>query len=456
MKNALELRQVTFAYGEGAPVLKDLDFCLPYGQFAVLQGVSGTGKSTLLSVINGVIPQIQPGKLSGQILLDGEEVSSWSMARRARKVGSVLQNADDQIVHDRVEDEIAFGCENLGVPSSEMEGRIQEALRLARLKPDQPTRKLSGGQKQRLMMACAFAMGQRTLLLDEPLANLDREGTVRLLRALKQMTAEGMAVLLIEHRLDMVLPYADAVYTLREGRLRREADPQGLMAEVDQILPYDGENLTGKNRLISLKDVDYTLRGVDVLRNVSMDVMEGERLTLLGPNGCGKTTLMKVLARLLYPSAGGYEQHLIRSQRVHPMPEWFQAAGFVFQDPSSQLFMPTLRQEIGRNAKSPERAERMMGLFGLEGLEDRHPQSLSEGQKRRAGIAAICASDPKVLFLDEPTVGQDFDHLRQMVDSLRTLQKESGFAIVTVTHDKRCKEALSDRRIIMKAGRIIR
>ena len=456
MKPALELSDVSFSYDGQTPVLNHLDLSLPYGCFAVLQGVSGTGKTTLLSLINGVIPQIQPGHLTGTILLDGQEVSAWSIARRARVVASVLQNADDQIVHDRVEDEVAFGCENLGIPSAEIENRVREALRLTRLKPDAATRKLSGGQKQRLVMACALAMGQRILLLDEPLANLDRESTVRLLRILKQLTQEGALVLLIEHRLDMVLPYADMVFTLRDGCLAQEKDPARILKEVDHILPYDGESLAGSGRLISLKDVDYTLHGIDVIRNVSLDIREGERLTLLGPNGCGKTTLLKLLARLLYPSGGGYEQTLIRSQRVHPMPEWFRKAGYIFQDPSSQLFMPTLRQEVARNASSPERAKRMIALFGLEGLEDRHPQSLSEGQKRRAGVAAVCASDPGVLFLDEPTVGQDFDHLRQMVDSLRLLQKESGCAIVTVTHDKRCKEALSDRRVIMKLGRIIR
>ena len=456
MTFALEMRDVSFSYDGETPVLEHLNLCLPYGQLTVLQGLSGCGKTTLISILNGVIPNLQPGHLTGEIALDGEIINGWSVARRARHLGSVLQNADDQIVHDRVDDEIAFGCENLCMPPEEIETRVAEALRATHLKPERSTRKLSGGQKQRLIMACAFAMGQKTLLLDEPLANLDREGAVRLLRMLKRQAEEGAAVLLVEHRLDMVLPFADAVYTLRDGHLQKEKDPARLLAESDEIIPYDGKPLTGEKRLIALKDVDYTVRGIDVLRNVTMEVREGERLTLLGPNGCGKTTLLKVLARLLDPSAGGYEQRVIASQRVHPMPEWFRKAGFIYQDPSCQLFMPTLRQEIGRNAASRERAERMIDLFGLSGLEERHPQSLSEGQKRRAGVAAVCASDPKVLFLDEPTVGQDFFHLRQMVDALRTLQKESGCAIVTVTHDKRCKEALSDRRLIMKMGRIIR
>ena len=452
---AIELSNITFSYDGETDVLKGLDFQLPFGQFAVLQGISGTGKTTLLSVINGVIPHIVPGKMTGTVYLSGEDATGYSVGKRSKFIGSVLQNAEDQIVHDRVEDEVAFGCENMGMPTEEIEKRVAEALQKTNLKPDRSTRKLSGGQKQRLITATTFAMGQKTIVLDEPLANLDRESAVRLLRTLKEMTREGYAILLVEHRLDLVLPCADVVYTLSCGKLSAETQPQRLLTESSEIIPYDNDPITGGKKLILLSEVYYSAGHVDVIRGVTMDVRESERVTVLGPNGCGKTTLLKLLARLIYTSAGGYEQHLIESRHVHAMPEWFRKAGYVYQNPSYQLFMPTLRQEIERGAASKERAARMIELFGLSGLEERHPQSLSEGQKRRADVAAVCATDPKVLFLDEPTVGQDYDNLKRMLDSIRTLQKESGCAVVTVTHDVRCKQALSDRQIIMKQGRII-
>ena len=453
---AVELNNIHFSYEENREVLSGLNFRLRHGEFALLQGISGAGKSTLLSIINGVIPFVHPGRLSGEILLEGQDASGFSIARRARLIGSVLQNVEDQIIHDRADDEIAFGCENLGLPAEEIDRRVQAALDRTHLKADFSTRKLSGGQKQRLITAATFAMDQRTLILDEPLANLDRESAVSLLRELRSMADAGYAVLLVEHRLDMALPFADSVYTLTEGKMVPAPEKGRLLREDSGILPWDHQPISSREKLISIRDVFYSVRHVDVLMGVSMDIFAGERITILGPNGCGKTTLLKLLARLIDPSSGGYEQHLIPSRRVHAMPEWFRKAGYVYQNPSYQLFMPTLRQEVERCAVSRDRAERMIEMFGLSGLENRHPQSLSEGQKRRADVAAVCASDPRVLFLDEPTVGQDYGHLKQMLEGIRILQKESGCAVVTVTHDIRCKEALSDRRIIMKQGRILR
>ena len=405
--NAIELKQITFSYDKKKEILKDLNFILKYGEFAVLSGISGVGKTTLLSVVNGVIPNINPGNFSGQVLLSGEDVTKLSIGKRAKYIGSVLQNADDQIVHDTVEDEIAFGCENLKFTEAEIQSRIQNALEKVQLKPELSTRKLSGGQKQRLITAATFAMGQKIIVLDEPLANLDRDSSLRLLRILKEMTSDGYAVLLVEHRLDLVLPFADTVYTLKNGQMFRETEPEKILTHSSEIIPYDNEPLKPGKVLISVRDVRYSAKHTDIIRGLSLDIREGERITILGPNGCGKTTLLKLLARVVDSTGGGYEQNVLQSKRWRATPEWFKKIGYVYQNPSYQLFMPTLRQEIACTASSKERAERMIAMFGLTGLEERHPQSLSEGQKRRADVAAVCASEPKVLFLDEPTVGQD-------------------------------------------------
>lgn len=458
MKPAIELQNITFSYIENNTILKNINYKQEYGEFVVLQGISGEGKTTFLSVVNGIIPHINGGHLTGKIFLDGEDVTELSAGKRSRLAGSVLQNADDQIVYDTAEDEAAFGCENMNMPYDDMHQAVQSALKKMQIKPDMSTRTLSGGQKQRLITAATLAMGQHIILLDEPLANLDRESAVFLLRTLKELTQNGYAVLIVEHRLDLVLPFADKVYSISKGELILEDEPQKILTHNQEIIPYDNEPLKRGKTLIETSAIEYAAGSIPIIRGISLDIREGERITVLGANGCGKTTLLKLLARIIYPTGGGYVQNIVKTNALTTLfaaPSWFKKSGYVYQNPSYQLFMPTVREEIEYRAASKERAARMIEMFGLQGLEERHPHSLSEGQKRRTGVAAVCASDPKILFLDEPTVGQDYENLKLMVNSIKTLQKESGFAVVTVTHDIRCKDALSDRKINIKQGRIV-
>ena len=163
---------------------------------------------------------------------------------------------------------------------------------------------------------------------------------------------------------------------------------------------------------------------------------------------------MCMLARLNKPNDGALSQTITKSKKANS--KWFSKVGYVYQNPTYQLFMPTLLSEISFKAKSEEMARKMINAFGLSGLEQRHPQSLSEGQKRRASIAAVCASEPTVLFLDEPTVGQDYKNLCKTVETVNKINKNLGTAIVTVTHDKRCAGALADRVLIMENGKISR
>ena len=223
---AIEFKNVSFRYEDmPEPVLKNASFSLEYGKLALLYGDSGQGKSTVLSILSGVIPNVTKGTLSGEIRVGGEDVSGQRISDICRRAGVVLQNADAQIIHQRVEDELAFGCENFAFSPEKITDCIEKACGRMALCPQWGTRTLSGGQKQRLITASALATEQRILLLDEPLANLDRRGAAFLMASLRTLTESGYAVLIVEHRLEQVLPFAHEVWRLRNGSL--ESRPAG-------------------------------------------------------------------------------------------------------------------------------------------------------------------------------------------------------------------------------------
>ncbi|MDR2108886.1 MAG: energy-coupling factor ABC transporter ATP-binding protein [Coriobacteriales bacterium] len=509
---ALELRDFRFCYrGADAAVLQDCSFRLEYGELVVLSGDSGAGKSTLLACLIGSIPHLMAGECAGQVLIDGIEVSSWRICERARLLGSVLQDADSQIVHSSVEDEIAFGCENRCIQPPEIEARISAACRWMALERNDNTRTLSGGQKQRLITAATLAMGQRIIVLDEPLANLDRAGAELLMGRLKALSGEGYAVLLVEHRLDHVLPYADRLVWMRDGRcqsqrparpteeeaqlpeeeaqlpeertnegiwlpqtrVREEARlpearvgeassppsglPAGRMAEPPSSSPEqpDGHQATAP-ALIELRDIAYTVHNREILSNISLSIARGERVVIVGENGCGKTTLLRILARLLRPSRGTLLRDGIVERRARPDARWFAEVGLVFQNPGYQLFMPRVQSEAEYNGASAEAARLILCEFGLAGLEERHPHSLSEGQKRALSIAVMLAREPRLLLLDEPTVGQDSAALERMVATLNRICSKRQMGLVTVTHDQRCAAALASRVLWLADGVIKR
>lgn len=451
MGTAISVRDVSFAY-DAAPenTLENVSFDISYGEFVLLCGMSGEGKSTLLSIISGVIPNINHGKLSGSVFIDGKDVTALKISERARLVGSVLQNADEQIVYDCAKDEIAFGLENLNTPNEEITRRIAACCELMQVDKNAGTRNMSGGQKQRLITASTLAMGQRIIILDEPLANLDNRGAHILLSALRELSKSGYAVLLVEHRFDVIKPYIDKVMTIENKGVRLSEEISETV--VKTLPPVQGRGIG--EVLIRLKRLSFSAGKRTILDGIDFEVKKGERTVILGDNGCGKTTLLRTVSRLNKPSSGEFIQSIVRSRRA--CSEWFSKVGYVYQNPTYQLFMPTLLSEIAFRAKSPEKAQELIDSLGLSGLEKRHPQSLSEGQKRRAGIAAICAGEPEVLILDEPTVGQDFDNLKRIVDTVNKLNRETGCAVVTVTHDKRCIAALCDRAVIMSDGHIVK
>lgn len=456
--SAVRVQLDSFIYdGCEQPVLHDVDFTIEYGQITLLSGLSGCGKSTLLSLINGVIPRMTGGTFKGSVLIDGRDTAGSSMSWISRKVGSVLQNAELQIVHQDVEDEIAFGCENLGVAPEEIERRVTEGCRTMRLGRDWKTRTLSGGQKQRLITASTLAMETDILIFDEPLAYLDQQGALELLELLRRLACAGKAILLVEHRLDVVLPFVDAVWELRDGAAGRVEDKDAyLNSQISCIRDSGQPGADHRETVMKVRGLGRTFGSRNVLEGLDCDVYRGQRILLLGENGCGKSTFLHILARLLKADRGTIEQLLDPALGKKANKRWFKEVGVVYQNPNYQLFMPSVEEELSFGADDKEYALELAGRFGLNHLLDRHPHSLSEGQKRRVTIAAILAQKPEVLLLDEPTVGQDYQGLRRLVEEINRIHREKGNTMITITHDFRCAAALCDRVLWLEDGRIVR
>lgn len=452
--SAIRLKNVFFTYdGQKTPALDGANFFLEYGELVLLSGVSGSGKSTLMNVICGIIPNVLKGALEGEIYIDGKSARGLSMNEVCRKVGVVLQNADAQIIHDKVEAEIAFGCENLGMTAERIEESVNTACERMELDKNGCTRTLSGGQKQRLITASVMAMRQRILLLDEPLANLDVRGARTLMTNLQNLAKSGYAVLVIEHRLDAVMQYADRVWHLQDAQLYCVKDKTAYLSSRAEKLQDGVGRILGEGNAFSLEDVKYEVKKKEILRGVNLDIPMGGRTLLTGDNGCGKTTLMRIIARLIRPSSGKMCQYIEPKLR-RAGAKWFASVGVVYQNPDYQLFMPSVKKEILFGAKDKKYALDLADRFGIVSLFDRHPHSLSEGQKRLVGVCAVLATRPKVLLLDEPTVGQDYAGLKRMTSIINDLHSETGNTVITVTHDSRCAQALCDKAVLISDGAV--
>lgn len=445
---AIEFKNLYFRYNsESKILLRNLNIQLDYGSFVLITGDSGIGKSTIMNLINGTIPNYIHGDIAGDILINGVSNKKKSISEISKEVGSVLQNADMQIIHEIVEDEIAFGCENLCMNKDDITKLVDKYTDLLSLDKKYETKKLSGGQKQRLITASTLSMGQHIIMLDEPLANLDNKASIVILNILKRLVKEeNYLVILVEHRMDRLKDYADLIYVLENETLQLKTY-QDIASNSNEEIEYGINNNINENVLISLENVSVKFKNKLVLDNISFDIFEGERLLILGENGIGKTTLSKIISRLIKPNVGKVCSNISKRH-------WFKNVGYIFQNPDYQLFMPTVKKELEYACKDKELLEYSIKYLKIEDILDHHPYSLSEGQKRKIAALSIILMAPKLLILDEPTVGLDNESLIKLLDIINILNEKYGTAVISITHDKRCAKALSDRVIWLQDKRI--
>lgn len=456
MSVVVETRNLSFSYENGIKILDKVNFKINKGEFVLLTGQSGEGKSTLIFLLNGIIPNLIYGKKEEDILINEKNISGKIAGELAREVGIVLQNADHQIVEKYVEDELAFGGENLGFKKETIQYKIDLITKLMKINPNAKCRELSGGQKQKLITGSTLLMGQKILILDEPLANLDLNSSIELLNLLKSLSCNGYTIIVSEHRIDLILKYADRILAIKDKKAVETSKESIIFEQKSNIIQCENLEKPCKTQLFSLKNAFFKIKNNLILEDVSLEIFRGEKVLLLGENGVGKTTLMRILGGLNKLKIGEYSHDLIKEKRHIKIgsSKWFKKVGIVYQNPNYQLFMNTVLKEIYFNCYSKEYADYIISLFNLKNLLLRHPQSLSEGQKRKVSIAAILAMKPDVLLLDEPTVGQDYNSLKSLIEIINKIHKETNNTIISVTHDIRCACALCDIAVWLKDKKI--
>ena len=429
--------------------LRGVSLAVQPGEMLFVAGPSGCGKTTLARCLSGLIPRIFPGRVEGRITLCGKELREMASWEVARKLGVVFQNPRSQLFTETVEQEVAFGPENLGLPRWGIAKRLDWALGVTGLAGlrNRRNRTLSLGEKQKVALAGALALRPAVLILDEPLSAIDEQSAVAILESLTNLARdEGLAVIILEHRVRYLLERASRLVVLKAGEIAYDGPPDPLRRDDfcgDFSLRCPGAAGApgqpasaaepGTDPLVRAADLAFAYqRGREVFSNLDLDVFPGAGTLVTGPNGSGKTTLMMIFAGLLRPTRG--QLHFNCDLLSNRSGDFGGRVALVAQEPSYQFRHSCTEEELAswqtaagaRDAPGPPLLEQ----FDLSHLRHRHPLSLSEGEKRRLAIAAALAARPRMLILDEPSVGFDGYHLDRLVEALGAYVAEGGALLV--------------------------
>jgi energy-coupling factor transport system ATP-binding protein len=532
----LRAEDVSFAYlGAARAALRHVNLGVAPGEVVLITGASGCGKSTLAMALCGLIPARVHGELRGRVTFGGSLLSGMRPHEASQLVGMVFQNPNWQLINQTVQSEVAFGPENLALPQPEIAARVEWCLDVAGMAGMRTASvvTLSGGQKQRTAIAATLAMRPRVLVLDEPLSDLDPVGAQEVLATLQRLARHGeTGVIIIEHRVDEVAPWADRVVLMDDGRVVLDQPPHAAWAQRDPWqaagvgipetvrlahavpeafpggLPLSVEEAAGALRgtwfeaalaaavaerraaggppgghtphslnggaagqtagpgpragapALSWDGVSVEFDGKRAVDDVTLAVAEGEWVALIGANGSGKSTLTGLTVGLGKPSSGVVR---FRGQPIRPGKVFEHAAqvALLLQAADDMLFETTVLKELEFGFRFRARPEdpvldvpEAIEFFGFRGREEDSPWELSQGGRQRLALAALLVGAPGVLVLDEPTTGQDAEHMRLFVQLLERLHARTGITIVTVTHDIRGLASHAARVVLLGEGQV--
>jgi energy-coupling factor transporter ATP-binding protein EcfA2 len=522
LKTILTADNLCYTYsGQDKPALRNINLKINEGDFVLIAGPTGCGKSTLALCLTGLIPQVLGGKMEGTVIVDNKDTRNYEVFQLAQSVGLVFQNAENQLCSLSVEDEAAFGPENLGQSRKEIEKRVNFALESTSLTDlkRKYTFSLSGGQKHRTVIAATLSMLPKILVLDEPFSELDPVGCREVLETLRKLNEkQKITIVLIEHKLEQALGFARTVILLKEGEIvangetsevfKDRAIEKSLGLRVPETLKFsyelikkgwlakpalsidelensllkirssqlfptlnsasvqrrekNFESQNPQNALIRTEELYYSYSdGTIALRDINLEIFPGEFLAILGGNGAGKTTLAFQISGQLKPTKGKVYIDGKDSKSRH-IADLAGTVGYSFQNPDCQLFCKTVKDEVAFGPKQLGltkedvniRVDEILSLMHAEQFKDRDPHTLSRGEKIGIAIASVLAMRPKVLILDEPTLGQDFSRIKSLAMILKSMNQQ-GLAVVVITHDINIAAEYVRRVILMDQGKIL-
>ena len=429
-------------------ILSDINLEIKDGEFVLICGDSGCGKTTMTKLVNGLIPHfVKDVTLEGNVTVSGKDIAQTPMYEIAELVGSVFQNPKTQFFHTDSSAEMAFGLENRGVEPAVIHKRVEDTIAELDIETlaDRNVFSMSGGEKQLLAFASVYTMNPQVYVLDEPSANLDAAGIDKLCKRLEVIKKSGHTVIVAEHRLAYLQKFVDRIIYIKAGHIVQEFTPAAfrLLSDTQRELmglrSICGEQIRVPELANTQTDADLMIRNLTcerkhklICHNISLCANEGDVIGILGRNGAGKSTFCNCLCGLL-PEKKGEIRYKGRKLSKRARTKLF---GMVMQEVNHQLFSDSVKNEclLAKEDATEEEIMNLLESFDLAEYADSHPMTLSGGQRQRLAICQAVMGGKKLLIFDEPTSGLDFRHMCQVEKLMKKLAEEK-YIILVVTHD---------------------
>lgn len=501
-----KIQNLSFSYptAKEKKSLDEVSLSIEKGEYVVLCGKSGSGKTTLLRHLKSVLAP--HGKRSGEILFNDTPIEKVSTRDQSAKIGYVMQNPDDQIVTDKVWHELAFGLESLGCDQKSMRARVAEMACYFGIQDwfHRDVANLSGGQKQLLNLASIMAMQPEVLILDEPTSQLDPIAASDFLNTVRKINIElGTTVIITEHRLEDIFPYADRAVVMDGGRIIANDTPRNIgkllyeqnnpmftamptpvrvfytangqgdcpltvregrtwlnneFTEKPSITAFSLDKIEDEidNPALSLKELwfRYEKDSPDILRGVSMEVPKGSLFAIVGGNGAGKSTTLKAICGICKPYRGKTKVFGKSTDKYKSAELFKNCISMLPQDPKSLFVKKTVREDLAEMTSDEKRISEVAGICQITELLNNHPYDLSGGEQQRAALAKVLLTDPRLLLLDEPTKGMD-SFFKETFAAILAKLKEKCITIVMVSHDVEFCAKYADRVSMFFDGQVL-